>query len=480
MSANIYDVAIVGAGVVGAAIARALSAYDLSVVLLEKETDVGFGVSKANSGIVHAAFHHSSSTLKSKLEIQGNLMFERLCHELKFPFARKGIIMAAFSDEEMDVVRSLCRRGEENGSPGIEICDSERLRNLEPKLSREVVGGLFAPAGGVVEPYRFVFALVESALMNGVILKTEFEVMSADWCESFYSISDAFGRHVNAKTVVNAAGLFADTVSKIFNAEEYVIKPRKGEEYLLDRNSSAYPNHVLFPAPSRHSKGILVIPTVEGTTMVGPTAEMTHDKTDYGTSEMNMERIFSHARRMVSAISERDVITAFAGLRPTLDDDDFYIDYSRKAPAFIQVAGIQSPGLTASPAIAEYVKELMKKQGTRLTEKKDYNPTLEKFETFRDKSAEGRDELIKRDPRYANIVCRCEMITEAEVAEAVARGHRTVDGVKFYTRAGMGRCQGGFCSYKIMKLIAENAGISIEDVTKNGEGSRYVAGRLSA
>ncbi len=481
MSQTPKDIAIIGGGVTGAALARLLSAYELDVALLEKEADVCFGVSKANSGIVHGGFHHDAAkTLKAKLEIRGNLMFERLKHELGFPFKRVGILMAAFSSEDMKTVRRLFEQGVRNGVPGIEICGHERILGLEPKLNNDVVGGLYAPNGGVVEPYRFVFSLIESAKLNGLELLTSFEVVSAVREGDVWRLSSADGRSLLARRVVNAAGLYADKVSKVFKAEDFSIKARKGEEYLLDRNTPACPSHVLFPVPSKDSKGMLVIPTVEGTVMIGPTAEMVEDKSDLTTSSANLERIFSNASMMVSGISRRDVITSFAGMRPTIAGDDFMICLSKLAPGLVQAAGIQSPGLTASPAVAEEIKDLLKADGLELREKSRFNPYLKPCPASRSMGFEQLDALIASDPAFGNIVCRCEHISEAEIVDAVRKGHTTLDGVKFYTRAGMGRCQGGFCSFKVMRIIARETGLSMEEITKRGPGSQIVVGRIDA
>jgi len=467
-----YDVAVVGAGVTGAAVTRRLSAYRLSVVLLERECDVSFGVSKANSGIIHAGFHHSPSTLKARLEVRGNLMYDALQSELHFPFRRCGIIVAAFSVEEMKIVERLYAQGIENGAIGIELCSRARMISLEPKLNPDVVGGLHAPSGGIVEPYRFVFSLVESALKNGAALKTEFEVVEAKHEKgAFYRIRSRSGEEVTARWVVNAAGLYADEVSRIFGAEEYRIVPRKGEEFLMERNAMCYTNKVVFPVPSPNSKGMLVIPTVEGTTMVGPTAVEVEDKEDLRTTEENFEKVFYSARRLIPAVSERDIITSFAGLRPTLEGDDFYIDLSKKTPRFVQAAGIQSPGLTAAPAVAEYIKDLLKKGGLELIEKPGYDPEIPEVKRLRELSMFEVDELIGKDPDYGEIVCRCESVSEAEIKAAIRRGHTTLDGIKFYTRAGMGRCQGGFCTYKTLKILARETGKPWSEVTRRGGGS---------
>jgi glycerol-3-phosphate dehydrogenase len=478
MTKNKYDVAIIGGGVSGASIARTLSRYDVNTVLLEKESDVCFGVSKANSGIVHAGFHHKAHTLKARLEIEGNLMFEKLQYELFFPFKRVGILVVAFSYEDMKTVEFLYQQGLDNGVPGIAIYGGEKLRSMEPHLNSDVVGGLYAPTGGIVEPYRYVFALVESAIQNGLDLKRDFKVSESVYDGEFYTVKSDSGDSVKAKYVINATGLYADEVSKIFNAEEFKIIPRKGEEYLLDRNSKAYPNHVLFPVPAKNSKGILVIPTVEGTTMVGPTAEIVDDKEDRNTTEQNLKNVFFQAQHMIPQVARQDIITAFTGSRPTIEGNDFYIAMSDKSPNFIQVAGIQSPGLTASPAIGEYVKDLLKQAGLPLREKVDFASSIKKFDTVRDKSTKEMDKLISKNPAYGNIICRCEKISEAEIVEAISKGHTTLDGIKFYTRSGMGRCQGGFCSYKILKIIARETGVPITEITKRGGNSVIVKGSL--
>ncbi len=468
---QIYDLAIIGAGVSGAAIARRMSMYKLKTALIEKEADVSFGTSKANSGIIHGGFHHSTELLKSKLELQGNLMFDQLQRELHFPFTRCGILVAAMNYEEMETVQYLYERGRKNGAIGIELCSRERILDLEPKLTGDVVGGLYAPGGGIIEPYRFVFALVESAQKNGVTVITDFELSGAEWDEELFHLRSSDGRSLDARYVVNAAGLFADRVSAIFGAEEFTITPRKGEYYLLDRMTRACPDRVLFPVPSKISKGVLVIPTVEGTVLLGPTAEEEEDKEDLSTSSSKLKSIFDSARKMIPKVSTGDVITAFSGLRPAMASGDFYIEASKKRARFIQVAGIQSPGLTAAPAIGEYVKEILKNEGLVLQEQSNYDPTVPRVPRIRNKDAHDIDELIKTNPAYGNIVCRCENISEAEIVEAIRLGHDTLDGIKFFTRSGMGRCQGGFCTGRIIEIIMRETGKNFNEISKRGKNS---------
>lgn len=478
MKNNIYDVAIVGAGVVGASIARKLSTYACDTVVLEKEWDVSFGVTKTNSGIIHGGFHYPTSTLKGRLEVLGNIMYDRLQQELHFPFQRCGILVVAFTVEEMKAIEKLYMQGVENKVIGLELCNRDRIHSLEPKLNPDVVGGLHAPSGGVIEPYRFVFSLIESAKKNGVELRTRFKVVKAEKKEDHFLIQADSGESLQARYLVNAAGLYADEVSAIFNAENLQIKPLKGQEFLLDKNAAGLPGKVIFPVPGTVSKGILVIPTPEGTCMVGPTAIEQKDKEDLSTTQSNFEMIFHSARRLIPKISERDIITAFAGLRPTLAGNDFYIAISEKQPRVIQVAGIQSPGLTAAPAIGEYVKDLLKKAGLVLTEHPDFDPRIDEVPRIRKLSPYEAEALVQKDPAYGEIVCRCESVSEAEIVAAVRRGHTTMDGIKFYTRAQMGRCQGGFCSYKILKILQRETGMSIEEITKRGGGSHIITDRV--
>jgi glycerol-3-phosphate dehydrogenase len=477
----VYDVAVIGAGVSGAAIARRLSRYRLTVALVERCVDVSFGVSKANSGIIHGGFHHSAAaTLKARLEVAGSRAYDALQEELGFPFRRSGIVVAAFSIEEMKVVEHLYEQGLANGAVGIEVVGRERLLALEPALSPDTVGGLNVPGGGIIEPYRFVFALAESAVANGVDLLTSWEATAATRAGEAWQVTAADGRSLSARWVVNAAGLYADAVSALFGAERYTIVPRKGEEYVLERGAAGAPRRVVFPVPTRVSKGVLVIPTVEGTVMVGPTADAGENKEDTATTPENLDRVFDLATRMVPGISRRDVITAFSGLRPTMAGDDFLVALSREAPHLVHVAGIQSPGLTAAPAIAELVENLLREDGLSLREKDGWPKPIHHGECTRDRPPAEVARLIARDPAYGHIVCRCEAVTEAEVVEAIRKGHTTLDGIKYYTRAGMGRCQGGFCTYRIMQILCRETGVPLEAITKHGSGSELVVGRIGA
>ncbi len=474
-----YDVAIIGAGVVGAAIARRLSLYELKVALVEKEADVSFGTSKANSGIIHGGFHHNGEYLKARLEIQGNAMFSQLHRELGFPFRRSGIVVAAFTPEQLATAEHLYRQGVENESPGIELCGEARIKGLENKLHPDVIGGLYAPVGGIIEPYRFVFSLAESAQQNGVELYRNFELKEgrAGAGGGFTLIAED-GRSIRADFAVNAAGLFADEVSARFAAEQYHITPRKGEYHLLDRRTPACPQKVVFPVPSSISKGMLVIPTVEGTVLIGPTADDLEDKEDLRTTRDKMDAIVASAQQLVPSVSAVDIISSFSGLRPALDGNDFMIEESVKVPGFIHVSGIQSPGLTATPAIAEYVKDILKSAGCELTEKKKFFPNLPAVERTREMPPGRLADVWNDDQRCGDIVCRCETVSRKEIEDAISAGHKTLDGIKFSSRAGAGRCQGAFCTPRLLDLLAAGDDGDPVKVTKRGGGSEVLTGML--
>jgi glycerol-3-phosphate dehydrogenase len=477
-----YDVAVIGAGVTGAAIARRLSRYQLKVALIEKEVDVSFGTSKANSGIIHAGFHDQPGSLKATLCVRGNAEYDRLSEELGFPFERRGELVVAFNDEQEQVLQMLYRRGLENGVPYMEILGRERTLELEPNLNPDVQGALFAPTAGIVGPYEYCFALVENAVLNNVELMLSFKV-SAIACEGNHKfrIEAEDGRSIKTAHVVNAAGLFADDVAGFAGVSGVKITPRKGEEYLLDRRVGSLVSRVVFPAPTPTSKGILIIPTIDGPVMIGPTAVDTDDKNDMSTSKPGLDKVFEFANHLVPSIRIADIITSFAGIRPVPEGDDFIIGES-EIPGFINAAGIQSPGLTASPAIAERVCDILLASGLGMKLKKDFKPKRESTLRIR-KLVETRDytrlaDAISTDKDYSSLVCRCETVSKAEIIAAIRAGHVTLDAIKYATRAGTGRCQGGFCTSRIMKLIEEYAPMNAEDISKKGPGSEIVVGRV--
>lgn len=461
-----YDVTIIGGGVIGCAIARELSRYRLRVILLEKECEVGFGTSKSNSGIIHAGHHSSPDTLKGRLEWAGNQKWDLLCAELGFGFERIGELTVAFSGAERETLDDLLRDGTAKGVPGLEIWDSARLRREEPNLSPAIVAALHAPTAGVVNPYEACFALIESARANGVEIAVDYRVEGLSPDGDGWTVRGT-GPDVSSRFVVNAAGIFADRVAAMAGAGGFAIHPRKGEEYLLDKRLKGFVKRIIFPLPTPTSKGILVIPTFDGTLMVGPTAHATEDRGDITTTLTGSDEVFNNVRRVVPGISERDCIAEFAGLRAVADGEDFIIGPSA-ARGFINVAGIQSPGLTAAPAIAEMVAEILRDEGLDLIADDAFVAVIPLPVRFATLPADEQIRLAAEDPRYGRIVCRCEHVSERETVDAIGRGAHTLDGVKFRTRAGMGRCQGGFCSWRCMELLARERGVPITEITKRG------------
>lgn len=470
-----YDVAIVGAGIVGCAVARELMRYRVQALLIDRESEVGFGISKANSGIIHGGHRAAASTLKGRLEWEGNRLWDDLSAELGFSFKRIGELTVAMAQEELSTLDRLLGQGREKGVPGLEIWGRDRVLRAEPNLSDAVVAALHAPTTGVINPYEACFALTENACRNGLHLRTGETVVALDSGGDLWRLQTTQGSY-KARFVLNAAGIHADRIAELARVRDFTIRARKGEEFLLDRRLAGLVQRVIFPCPTPVSKGILVIPTYDGTIMVGPTAEMVEDREDLSTTAAGAATVFAAVRRLVPGISEQDCIAEFAGLRAVADGEDFIIGPTRRK-GFLNVAGIQSPGLTAAPAIAVLVCELLRSEGLRLTPRPDFVASIERPIHFASLSTDRQIELAQRQPTYARIACRCETISEGEILEAIRRGAHTLDGIKFRTRAGMGRCQGGFCTARCMELLARELGVPLTAVTKRGGGSWVVCAR---
>lgn len=467
-----YDVVVIGGGVVGCAIARELSRYAITAALIEKESEVGFGTSKANSGIIHGGHHASPNTLKGKLEWEGNQQWDSLCDELGFGFKRIGELTVALAEDQLPTLEKLQKQGETKGVPGLELWDADRIQAEEPQITEDAIAALYAPTTGVINPYEACFGLAESAVLNGVDLLCDRPVTGLTHDGDTWTIQTPKGT-VQARFILNAAGLYADAIADMAGVGDFRIRPRKGEEYLLDKRLQGFVKRVIFPSPTPVSKGILVIPTFDGTLMVGPTAEFVDDKTDLTTTASGGQQVFESVTRTVPGISARDCIAEFAGLRAVADREDFIIGTTAKK-GFINVAGIQSPGLTAAPAIATYLVEMLRDEGLAMPDKEDFVPGLDKPIHFASLSTEAQIALAQKDPSYGRIVCRCEFVSEGEILDAIRRGARTLDGIKFRTRAGMGRCQGGFCTGRCMELLSQTLDLPLTAITKRG-GDSWVA-----
>jgi glycerol-3-phosphate dehydrogenase len=467
-------VTIIGGGVVGCAIAHELGRYRVRVTLLEAATDVGFGTSKANSGIIHGGHHTASDTLKGRLEWAGNQLWDDLCAELGFGFTRVGELTVALSEDDQPALDRLLRQAEEKGVPRVEAWGRDQVLAAEPALNPNLVGAVHAATTGVINPYEACFGLAEGAVANGVTLRTDCPALGLAGDGEGWTVTTPDGP-VTSRFVVNAAGMAAGAVAAMAGVDDVVIHPRKGEEYLLDKRLAGLVRRAIYPCPSPTSKGTLVIPTYDGTIMIGPTAEAVEDPEDLTTSATGAARILDAARRLVPGISERDIIAQFAGVRAVLDGEDFLIGPT-EAPGFLNVAGIQSPGLTAAPAIAVLVADLLGDAGLDLGDRGD-PPDIAPPVRFATLSAAGQEALAAADPAHRRVLCRCESVTEGEIREAVQRGARTLDGLKFRTRAGMGRCQGGFCTDRCMSVLADELEVPFTSITKRGGGSWLVLDR---
>lgn len=469
-----YDVAIVGAGVIGSLTARELSRYNIKVALLEKHNDMAMGTSKANSAIVHAGFDAKPGTLKAKLNVEGTALMPEVCETLHVPYKPIGSLVVAFSDEEMDTVKELLDRGVTNGVPGLEIYDQAKLREEEPTISDEAKGALWAPSAGIVCPYELTIAAAENAVVNGAEFIRNFEVKSIDFKDGMFTISNG-ETSINAKYIINAAGVYCDEIAALIGDNSIHTIPRKGEYMLCDKSIGSLAKHTIFQCPSKMGKGILVTPTVDGNLLLGPSALDIEDKDDVTTSADTLAEILEIAKKSVPVLTTREVITSFAGLRAHCERDDFIIEKSEKNSQFINVAGIESPGLSSAPAIAIYVKDILMAD-LKAEEKADFNPVREEPVRFRHMTNEERKALIEKNPAYGRIICRCETITEGEILDAInaPAGARDVDGVKRRTRAGMGRCQGGFCGSKVVELLARELGVEINEITKFGGNSKIL------
>ncbi|MFX1364505.1 MAG: NAD(P)/FAD-dependent oxidoreductase [Promethearchaeota archaeon] len=473
----IYDVTIIGGGVTGCCIARTLSKYDLDVCLLEKEAEIASGTTKANSGVIHAGYASPREYKKRYLAIEGNKMYTQAAEELNFPFKRIGSFVVALEDNQIKQLEEEKKKGTEDGIPGLEvILDKKKIKQMEPRLTDDAVGVLHAPTGGLASPYELTFALAENAAMNGVKFFRNHKVIKITHQENIFTVRSLSGEF-KSRNVINAAGLYAAQISRMLGLDYFSITPRKGEYILFDRNAIQL-NKILFPMPTKISKGILVCPTLHGNTFVGPNAQNITDLEDISTTTAGLKEILEGAMNLVPSIPIRSSIRNFAGLRAVPEEYDFIID-NTDVYGFINVAGILSPGLSATFAIAEKIVEFLELLGVNLKIKDEYNPIRPKPERFKDFSKEQLDKRIQQDPTWGRIICRCETIPEKEIIDAINTpvGARTVDGVKFRCRPGMGRCQGGFCRPRVIEILTRELKKPYEEITKRGEDTYILTGK---
>ena len=471
----IYDVAIIGAGVIGALTARELSRYQLRTALLEAENDLAMGATKANSGIVHAGFDAIPGTLKAKFNVKGCEMMPEYCRDLDVPYKNNGSLVVAFSEKELETLKELYNRGIANGVSGMEMLDRDALFAIEPNIADGACGALLAKTAGIVCPYELTIAAAENAVTNGVEFIRNCEVTAIDSAEDTFTLHTTQG-NITAKYVINAAGTHSDLIARMIGDDSVNITARSGEYFVLDKAVGNLVSHTIFQCPTEFGKGVLVTPTVDGNLLIGPTATDVADRDNTATTLEGLHTVKVLASKSCKLVSTRSAITSFCGLRAHDESQDFVIGPSKVNPRFINAAGIESPGLSASPAIAKYLAHLITVAVDDISANEGFNGIRKDVFRFRHATDEQKAAAIAKNPAYGRIICRCETITEGEIIDAIRApaGARDVDGVKRRTRAGMGRCQGGFCGSKVVEILARELGTPVNEITKFGKGSNIL------
>ena len=476
----IYDVAIVGAGVIGGMLARELSRYQLSVCVLEKDNDVACGASRANSGIIHGGYDPEPGTLKAALNSEGVELLFTAARELNVPHKRNGSMVCAFSKEENKTLDKLYLQGLENKIPGMQLLSGDDARRLEPALSPEITKVLRITNAGIICPYALTIAAIGNAMDNGVELKCNFPVCSIEKNGDVFEISAKDGSKVCSRYLVNCAGGFGDKVAEMAGDACFTVIPRAGEYMLLDKQAGKLVQHTIFQVPTVDGKGILVSPTADGNLLVGPTATKVATPESRNTTLEGLAIVSRLAVKSAPGVDFRQVITSFTGVRASVAGGEFILKASDKVSGLVHAGGVDSPGLTCCVSIAKHLVGILKAEGLTLEEKAEWNPERKDTHAFQHMSDEEKDAYIQENPAYGKVVCRCETISEGEILDAIHTNPpaRDIDGVKRRTRSGMGRCQGGFCGPYIMSLLAQEMGVSVEEVTKSGGDSYMVTGRI--
>ncbi len=472
---KVYDVAIIGAGITGCSIAYELGKYNVKAIVIEKENDVAVGTTKANSAIVHGGYDPEVGTDMAKYNVKGNAYIKELCGKLDVAYKQIGALVCAFSEEEIAHVEELKARGEANGVPGLEIWDQAKVREAEPNISDAVVAALYSPTTGIVSPWELALALAETAATNGVEFKFNAPCTNITKEGDVYTIETPAG-NVEAKYVCNAAGVYADVVNNYVCEESFKILPNKGEYYLLDKSQGTLVNHVIFQCPNEKGKGVLVSPTVHGNLIVGPDSQPSAAD-DCSTTTDGLNFVRTTALKSVPTINYRESIRNFAGVRARTAVHDFFIFEDKEQKGFFNISGMASPGLTSAPAIAVDLVKMMEESGLELVAKEDICDSR-KVNRFKHMTNEERAEIVKANPLYGKIICRCETVTEGEIVDALHRPitPTSIDGIKRRCNAGMGRCQGGFCGPRVQEIIARELGIALADVPQDRVGTKIITG----
>lgn len=461
----LYDICIIGAGIVGMNIARELSKYKINICVIEEKSDVGCGCSKANSGIVHGGYSDEPGTLKAKMCVKGNAMYDSLNQQLNFGYRKTGSLVVAFTESEIDILQSLYNKGIKNGVPGLKLMSGDEARAVEPYLSQTVRGALYCETAGVTSPYEFVIALAENAIANGVDIKLDSKVIGIEKVNNKFKIITDKKEAITGNYIVNAAGIYSDSIAKMVGIDKYKITPRRGQYIIFDKKENHLAKSVIFQVPSIKGKGVLVATTFHGNLLIGPSAEEIANKEDVGTDESTLIEITKAAQKSIPQISLKKALKSFAGNRPISNQKDWVIEESNIIPKFINLIGIDSPGLTSSPAIALEVIKLLTNSGLSLKQKADFQ--VYRTSIIKKKNNSFNGDINSQDPEK-HIICRCEQVTEAEIIDCLHRGLpvKTLDAVARRTRAGFGTCQGAFCGARVRQLLARELNVSPEEIPK--------------
>jgi len=479
---NMYntDVLIIGAGATGCAIARELSRYKLDIIVVDKNADIGGDASKSNSAIIHTGYDAAPGSLESELVVAANPMYDKLTQDLDIPFSRVGAILPAITEEQFEKLPQIMEKAFKNRVYDVEYLSAEQLLEMEPNLNPEVKAGLYIPRESIIDPFLLVIALAENAHDNGVNFLLNTKVTGIITEEGKVKAAETTAGTIKAKYIINAAGLYCDEIARMVGKDDYYVNPRKGQFFILDKNTSCKVNNIVLPIPTKLTKGKLVCPTIHGNILVGPTAEDLEDKVDKSTTAEGLESVVEDVSKLVPGINIKDTITQYSGLRPNRNPEGLHIDTYEDVQNYVNLSGVRSTGLTASVAIGKYVAQTLLSMGMKAEYKTDFISKRRGIKRFNELSREEQDKLIKENPKYGTVICRCETITEAEIIEAIHRPipARTMDAVKRRLRAGMGRCQGGFCGPKVLEILARELGVPTEEINKDCKGSYMIAGKV--
>jgi len=474
------DVLVIGAGAVGCAIARELTKYRIKVLVIDKNEDVGGDASKSNSAIIHTGYDAPPGTLESMLVVAANPMYDKLTEDLDVPFAKIGALLPAFTDEQFQQLPAIKEKAFKNRVYDVEYLTGSQLMEREPNLNPEVKAGLYIPRESIIDPFLLVVAYAENALENGADFLLGTKVTGIRTSEGAVAGVTTTAGDIDARYVVNAAGLFCDEIAAMVGKNDYYVNPRKGQFYILDKNTSCQVSHIMLPIPTKLTKGKLMCPTIHGNMLIGPTAEDLTDKDDHSTDSVGLESVRVDVAKIIPGVMFSDTITQYSGLRPNRNPEGLHVDVYDDIKGYVNLSGVRSTGITASAALGKYVTQKLIEIGMPALFKTDFIEKRKGIARFHELAREQQDALIRDNPLFGKVICRCETVTEGEILQAIRRPlpARSMDAIKRRLRAGMGRCQGGFCGPRVIEILARELGVPVSGINKNTAGSFMVTGNV--